>query len=229
MSIRFGAGAPDPPTIDFLKTMTVPNLQKLTLQFIPGTRFPVDGSLLPEPLLWRCLPKTLTHISLYYVKIEYANEVLPDEFAVLKHLELVECDNVEMLLNNYSRPTLETFTYRHDCIEQVISTVASTAVLEFLRRFQYLSRLTLDCQECLTSFESTASSAIMSHAASLEYLLINCETAHLEGPYGGSFLEAASKCKRLKQLSISFRVSDYMELGAVRRERGIFSSSLTIH
>lgn len=229
ITIYFEAGLPDPSTLDFLKMMNdmFPNLQELMLHFMPrNPDLSLDDSPLAAPLLSRCLPRTLTHIGLYYVSIKYVGEVPLDDFTVLKHLELVECGTVGMLLDNYSRPALETFTYRHDCN---VDTVASTAVLKFLQRFQHLKRLIIDCHECLTPFESTAASSIMSHAASLEYLLIDCKTAHVEEPYEGSFLEAASKCKRLEQLSISFRVLDCIELGAVSRKRGISYSSLIFH
>ena len=222
---HFEAGAPDPPTMDFLKTMAdiFPNLKRLTLDFTPdiSTELTIDEPVLPATVLSRCLPRTLTHISFCYVRINHAGEL--DKLTVLKHLELVKCDSVEMLLDNYSRPALETFIYRHDCIEQTRDTVTSIAVLEFLQRFKQLQRLIIDCHDCLTNLESTAASSITNHAASLKHLLINCETTHIKGSYEGSFLEAASKCKRLKQLSISFCVSDNIELGAVRRKRGYLS------
>ena len=230
--VHFEAGTPDPPALDLLKMMNdmFPNLKELGLHFTPESQdVSPDGSVLPATLLSRCLSRALTHISLCYVTIEYPSAVPLEEFTVLKRLELIECDAVGMLLDHYSRPALETFIYRHDCMEQVIDTVASTAVLDFLHRFQQLRHLVIDCHECLTRFESRAASSVMNHAANLESLLINCETAHVEGPYEGSFLEAASKCKRLKQLSISFRVSDIVELGAVRRKRGISFSCLTFH
>ena len=232
LGIYFEDGVPKTPVSHFLTTMNdmFPNLQKLLLHCTPASLdLSLEGSLLPATLPSRCLRRTLRHITLHYVKIEHASKVLLDEFTVLKHLELLGCGTVGNLLDNYSRPALETFTYRHHCNEQVMDTVASTAVLEFLQRFRHLKRLIVDCPRCLTRFEPTAASSIMNHAASLEHLLINCETNHVKGPYEGSFLEAASKCKRLKQLSISFRESDVTELVAVRWKRGTSSSSLTFH
>ncbi|KAL8794065.1 MAG: hypothetical protein Q9195_003365 [Heterodermia aff. obscurata] len=217
ISILFGDGLPDPPALDFLMMMAdmFPNLRELGLECSPkALDSPDDGTLLPTTFqLSRCLPRTLTHTRLVCVEIRHANEVPLEELTILKHLELVECDAIETLLDNYSRPFLETFTYHHDCKEDPNDTKASTAVLEFLQRFQHLKRLIIDCQDCLTPFESIAASSIMSHAATLEHLLINCEPAHVEGLYEGSLLEAASKCKRLKQLGISFGGPDNIDLG----------------
>ena len=229
ISVRLGAGALSPSAFEYIEMVInmFPNFRELMLQFTLGyVDDSHDESLLRATSFSLCLPRTLTHIRLHDVSIVSANKIPLDKLTVLKHLELVECSNTETLLNNYSKPALETFTYCHDCRGEADNIVGSTAVLEFLQRFQHLKRLIIDCQECLTRFESTAASSVTSHAASLEYLLINCETAHVEGPYEGSFLEAASKCKRLKQLSISFRVPDSVKVGAVRRNREISLSSL---
>ena len=215
--IHFEEGALDPYALVLLSMMTdmFPNLQVLMLHYrLENLNRPLpEGLILPRTLLSRCLPRTLTRISFYCVKFEYANEVPLDGFNVLRHLDLVECDAVGNLLDNFSRPALETFTYRHSCIDQITDTRVSTTVDEFLQRFHHLKRLILDCLECVRPYESTAVSSITSHAASLEYLLVNCDNPYL---HQDSFLEAVSKCKRLKQLSISFSVSDNIELVAVR-------------
>lgn len=211
ISIYFGEGALDPYGLVLLRMMTdmFPNLLVLMLHYAPRDLdlSPPEGLMFPRTLLSSCLLRTLTHITFHCVKFEYANEVPLDEFNVLIHLELSDCDAVGSLLDNFSRPALETFIYHHDCIEAT-DTRVSTAVVKFLQRFQYLKRLVLDCHKCVRPYESTAASSITSHAASLEYLLLNCDI--------DSHLEAVSKCKRLKQLSIRFSLSDNIELLAVR-------------
>lgn len=208
ISIDFGEGPPQSSDRYFLYILrdTFPDLRKSTLKFPPSNPAEPDpGTHWTEPLLSRVLPRTLTHLSLYYTHIEAADHLPLDDFPALEHLELIECGHLARLLDNYLTPRLRSFVYRDACADAGQDREAANAVIRFLHRTKHLKCLILDCSECFAEpeLETKAAASIMDHAASLECLLVSHEFDSHVAADEWYIRKAARSCKRLRQLGIS--------------------------
>lgn len=205
--IDFGADRPEPQARDFVSTLTglSSNLRKVVLKSFPAlSKLPDASPLLPQALLSKSFPTTLTHISLWYYTLEAAEDLILNHYPALTDLELIECGGVETLLDNYLNPTLKGFVYRHECTEQGEDRTASKSIIEFIKRLKAPKRLTVDCEPCFVGQETGLASAITAHADDLEYLLLTCHIDNDDLEDILSLPEAVRKCIKLKQLGTFF-------------------------
>lgn len=174
-------------------------LRKIKLASLPDYRDTVNGATFGESFYLKFLPRTLTHITLFYMNLPAAEHWNLSEYYHLSHLEFYDCRNVGSILASFTQPTLKHLSLGYGSNEDLDYSVAA-----FLGRFGSLENLTLAKWGVSgpTMGYGYLAESIASHRGSLKSLILAIEE------FSTPLFDATLCCLKIQELALTLETTE---------------------